>query len=128
MQPSRHSQVRLIPRIRTNLPQMETDKIATINTIAKISEVPCEPAARVYLTQNGVARVYAPVVNMRKVNATVNNKKGRSFNTSPKASFRANGDAFKALGSSLFRMIATKRAIPATPAKLIAIGTKPNLA
>src|SRR5215208_1361150 len=99
---------------------METDKIATINTVAKMSEVPCGLAARVYLTQNGVARVYTPVVNVRKVNAMLNNKKGRSFSTSPKASLRSNGGVFKAFGSSLFLVIPRKRAIPAIPAKLIA--------
>ena len=76
--------------------------MATINTIAKMSEVTCGLAARVYLTQNGVAKVYNPVVNVRKVNAIVNNKKGRSFSTSPKAPFRSNGGAFKAFESSYF--------------------------
>src|SRR5688572_17165536 len=93
-----HSQVRFIPRIGRTLPQMGTDKIAVINTIAKMSEVTCGLARRVYLTQNGVARVYAPVVKMRKVTAMVNSKKGRSLSTSPKASFRPNGGALIAFG------------------------------
>ena len=65
---------------------------------------------------------------MRKVTAMMYIKKGRSFNTSPNAPFRFSGGAFKALGSSLFRMIPRKRAIPETAAKLIAMGTKPNVA
>jgi hypothetical protein len=126
--PTHYSQHRLIPRIRTNLLQMETDKTAVMNTVAKMKEVARGLAAKVYLTQKGVPKVYTPVVNVRKVTATVNNKKGRSFNTSPKAPFRFNGGAFRDFGSSLFRMIPRKRAIPDIPAKLIAIGTKPNLA
>jgi hypothetical protein len=63
---------------------METDKIATINTVAKMREVACGLAPSVYLTQNGVARVYAPVVHAIKVPAMLNNKKGRSFSTPQK--------------------------------------------
>src|SRR5574338_485153 len=107
---------------------MATDKIAVINTAAKIKEVACGLAPSVYLTQNGVPKVYKLVVNERKVTATVNNKKGWSLSTSPKAPLRFNGGVFKEFGSSLFRKIPKKRAIPEIPAKLIAIGIKPNCA
>ena len=52
-----HSQVRFIPNIPTNLPQTETERIAMMNTVAKMTDVICKLAAREYLTQKGVASV-----------------------------------------------------------------------
>ena len=58
--PTDNIQHRLIPKTCTNLPQMDAERIATINTIAKMSDVLCGLAHRVYLTQNGVPKVYTP--------------------------------------------------------------------
>jgi hypothetical protein len=41
---------------------MEAERMAVINTIAKMIEVLCGLAAIVYLTQNGVAKVSTAVI------------------------------------------------------------------
>jgi hypothetical protein len=121
-------QHRLSPRICTNLPQIEAERIAVMNTVAKMRDVLCGLAPAVYLTQNGVANVSTAVIYVRKVTEAVYNKKGRSSKISPNALFKSSGGAFKASGSSLFRTIPRRRATPETIAKLIAIGINPNLA